>query len=102
MGEGGWPSSPGLGERNKVACFPDNEPNPLGFTAVLSLFFALQRASPQAIPQLQVTCVQVPQPQGRKSPFQLEKCEWVETPLFFLSSWTRKQTLRQEKHREAL
>lgn len=75
MGEGGWPSSPGLGERNKAACFPDNEPNPLGFTVVLSLVFALQWTGPQAIPQLQVTCVHVHQPQGRKYPFQLEKCE---------------------------
>lgn len=69
MGEGDWPPSPGLGERNKVARFPDNEPNPLGFTAVLSLFFGLQWVSPQAIPQLQVTCVQDLSPKGGNPPF---------------------------------
>lgn len=91
MGEGCWPSSPGLGEWNKVACFPDDEPNPPAFTAALSLFSAFQWPRPQTIPWLQVTCVQVPQPQGRNNPFQSERCEWVETPLCFLSVFLDKE-----------
>lgn len=92
MGEGRvWPSSPGLGEEVRWLAFQTGSQIPKVFLLPCLYFLLSMWPSPQATPWQQVACVQVPQSRGRETPFQLEKCKWVETALFFLQVFWDKE-----------